>query len=127
MAIWKMGCNWARNPNSFYPFIHDESIVLGYTPIAPIKLDDLVLITSGYLVRAIVQVDQKPRSITASDYRFVTNQYGIEWAPTTIYSKAEWFELPANMQFIYQCQRGAAQVSKQEILDITNEIWNNRN
>lgn len=126
MAIWKFGSNWAGNPNTFYPFIRDESIVIGHVPDAPFKLDDLVLITSGYLVRAIVRVDAKPRSITESDYRFVTNQYGIDWAPTTIYSKADWYELPPTLQFQYRCQRGAAHVAKQEILDITTELWNNR-
>lgn len=126
MAIWKFGCNWAGNANGFYDFIHDEAIVIGHKPHAPFELDDLVLITSGYLVRAILQVDEKPRSITESDYHFVTNQYGIAWATTTIFAKAEWYVLPPNLQFQYRCQRGAAQVGKQEVLDRTNELWNNR-
>ncbi len=126
MAIWKFGCNWSGNANSFYEFIRDERIVIGHIPDASFKLDNLVLITSGYLVRAIVQVDETPRSITESDYRFVTNQYGIEWAKTTIYSKAEWYELPPDLQFQYKCQRGAARVGKREILELTKELWNHR-
>lgn len=123
MSVWKFGCNWANNPNSFYPFIRDESIVIGHVPDAPFKLDDLVLVTSGFLVRAIVQIDETPRSIKESDYHFVNNQYGIEWAPTTIFAKAEWYELPPNLQFRYKMIKGAVQVRKREILDITKSLW----
>lgn len=86
MAIWKFGCNWDRNPNSFYEFVRDESIGIGHISDAPFRLDDLVPITKGQTVLAIVQVDTTPRPITDSDYRFVTRQYGIEWASTTIFA-----------------------------------------
>lgn len=126
MAIWKFGCNWSGNPNDFYEFIRDESIVIGYQPHVPYQMDDLVLVTKGFTVLAIVQVDQNPRPITQSSYRPITEEYGIEWELTTIFAEAEWYELPPNLQFRYRCQRGAAHVGKQEILDATNELWSNR-
>lgn len=126
MAVWKFGCNWAGNPNSFYSFIRDESIVIGHIPDAPFKLDDLVLITKGQTVLAIVQVDSTPQSITESDYRSVTLQYGIEWKRSTIFAKAEWYELPKALQFQYRLVQGACQVRNGNILKATKERWNKR-
>lgn len=126
MAIWKFGCNWSGNPIDFYDFIRDESIVLGYSPEVPYQLDDLVLITKGFQVWAIVQVDETPRPVTESQYVVEMYEHGIEWANTTIFAIAEWYELPTDRQFIYRCQRGAVRVRKQEILDLTAELWNNR-
>ena len=126
MRVWKFGCNWSGNANSFYEFIRDEKIVIGYQPHTPFRLDDMVLVSSGFLVRAIVQVDEAPKSITESDFRFVTNPYGIEWASTTLYAKAEWYELSPNLQFHFRCQQGAVRVRKKEILAQTKELWDRR-
>ena len=56
-----------------------------------------------------LQVDETPRSITVSKYESVPTEYGIEWESTTIYAKADWYELPPNLRFEYRCQQGAVQ------------------
>ena len=126
MDVWKFGCNWGGNENSFYKFIRDESIVIGYRPHVPFRLDDLVLITRGFTVLAMVEVEERPRSITESDYGCVKDHYGIEWSAQTIYARAEWYEFPAKLQFQYRVQRGSAKVGKEEIISRAKELWGGR-
>ena len=61
--IWKHGCNWERSENSFYNFIKGRDITLG-SILFKWKVGDLVLITEGFKVKAIVMVDEKPIKIT---------------------------------------------------------------
>ena len=127
MVIWKFGCNWERNTNSFYEFIHEERIVLGRTNRTPYMVGDLVLITDKFNVLAIAEVKERPKSITKiPNYGFVTNNYGIRFEEATTVAAAEWYELPPNQQFEYKCENGACGVRKADIVQTAEMLWNNR-
>ena len=125
-TIWKFGCNWGGMANpSFYKFIKKHSIVIGRERCRYAK-DDLVVITEGFTVRAIAKVKEEPKSITENpSYAFLQQEYGIDFEDTTIYAKAEWYELPE--VFEYQLQRGAARIRNENVTNQVLELWNSRN
>jgi hypothetical protein len=128
MTIWKFGCNWGgrQNPN-FYEFIETEKIVIGREHFKYAE-GDLVLITVGFTVKAIVKVLEEPQPITVNPNYFVLSEnYNVTWDNQTIFAKAEWYELPEAAIFQYLSQRGSGKVRKLEIKEIAIELWNNRN
>jgi hypothetical protein len=125
MNVWKHGCNWARNPNSFYDFIRDEELVIGDNRHIPFQRDDLVLISEGYTVRAIAKVLADPTPITQyPDYTYLNQRYGIDYVPKTMIARAEWYELPT--PFLYEIERGAHRVKKESILNQAISAWDQR-
>lgn len=125
--IWKFGCNWKAYETSFYNFIKDEQIVIGRENWR-YSVGDLVAITEGFSVKAIVMVEEEPKAITEnSSYKFITEKYNIAYEDATIYAKAEWCQLPEEDIFQYQVQRGAARVRKPDIKETVLELWNRRN
>ena len=122
MAVWKFGCNWEANPNSFYDMIKNDGIVIGRASQTPYEKGDLVLITEGFKVKAIAQVDSDPRPITDYEkYAYVQKKYSIKFDKKTTVSKALWYELPPDQRYEYRCQRGAVRVRNKAVLDRT---WN---
>ncbi|MBS1793287.1 MAG: hypothetical protein JSS81_05505 [Acidobacteria bacterium] len=127
ITIWKFGCNWGgrQNPN-FYEFIQEEKIVIGRERFRYAE-GDLVLITDGFTVKAIVKVLEEPASITTnSKYRVLADTYNVAWDNRTIFAKADWYELPENLIFQYLAQRGSGRVRKREIKEIALNLWNER-
>lgn len=125
--IWKHGCNWEKSPNSYYEFIRNRNIVLGST-LFKWKVGDLVMITEGFKVRAIVLVEEKPVKITEEPkFKFLFEKYRVPFEDWVNYAKAEWCELPKEKVFEYKVQRGAAKVHKEDIKEIVLNLWNNRN
>lgn len=124
--VWKFGCNWKRNPRSFYDFIKGENIVIGRNR-CPYSVGDLVLITHGFTVNAIAKVTSERFSITTKpEYKSLEKEYSIDYESSTFFANADWYELKGK-SFQYQMQRGAVRVRKPEIIKHTFELWNNQN
>lgn len=93
--IWKHGCTWWSSKNkSVYNFMKHEQIVIG-SDRCKFVINDLVILTEGFTVRAIVQVKDKPIKITENTkYSFLPNEYKIPFDNSVNYAKADWYELP---------------------------------
>ena len=127
IGIWKHGCNWEYSKNSFYNFIKARDITLG-SNLFKWKVGDLVLITEGFKVKAIVMVDEKPIKITENpEFKLLFDKYKVPFEDWVNFAKAEWYELPEDKVFEYKVQRGAAKVHKPDIKKKVLELWNNRN
>ena len=125
--IWKHGCNWNSSKNSYQNFINRKQIVLGST-LFKWKAGDLVMITEGFKVKAIVMVNEKPITITENPaYKFLFDEYKVPFENWVNYAEAEWYELPKDEVFEYKVQRGAAKVHKSDIKKRVLELWDNRN
>jgi hypothetical protein len=125
--IWKHGCNWNYSKNSFYHFIKRKQIVLGST-LFKWKVGDLVLITEGFKVKAIVMVNERPIKITENpEFKSLFEEYKVPFEDWVNYAEAEWYELPKEKVFEYKVQRGAAKVRKENIKKKVLELWNGRN
>ena len=127
MRIWKFGCNWGgrQNPN-FYEFIETERIVIGREQFRYAE-GDLVLITNGFIVRAIAKVKEEPQPITDNpDYFVLSENYNVTWDNQTIFARADWYQLPKDEIFKYKVQRGAAEVCQPNTIEIALELWNSR-
>ncbi len=125
--IWKHGCNWEKSENSFYNFIKDRDITLGST-LFKWKVGDLVMVTKGFKVKAIVMVEEKPMRITENpQFKFLFEQYKVPFENWVNYAKAEWYELPEDKVFEYKVQRGAAKVRKPGTKEQVLKLWNERN
>lgn len=124
--IWKHGCNWNYSKNSYYNFIKRKQIVLG-SSLFKWKAGDLVMITEGFKVKAIIMIDEKPITITENpELKFLFDEYKVPFEDWVNYAKAEWYELPDDEVFEYAVQRGAAKVHKPDIKDKVLELWENR-
>lgn len=124
--VWKFGCNWAGNPRSFYDFIKGKNIVIGRTRCL-YSVGDLVLITEGFKVKAIAKVNSQRYEITSKpEYRFLEEEYSIDYSEFTFFAKAEWYELPKDRIYQYRMQKGAVRVHKPETIKKTLELWSNR-
>ncbi len=125
--IWKHGCNWERSENSYYNFIKDRNLVLGST-LFKWKVSDLVLITEGFKVKAIIKVNEKPIKITEKpEFRILFSKYKVPFEDWVNFAKAEWYELPEDKIFEYKVQRGAAKVHKEDIKEKVFKLWKSRN
>jgi predicted ATPase len=126
ISIWKLGCNWGSGAPSFYEFIKKESIVIG-TESFNYREGDLVLITEGFTVYAIAKIVESPTKITdEKKYQEPCDDYEIDYNSSITYAKAEWYELPKTEIFIYQLQSGIRKVHKQDVIEKTINIWENR-
>lgn len=125
--IWKHGCNWNSSKNSYYNFIKHRQIVLG-SNLFKWKAGDLVMITEGYRVKAIVIVDEKPNKITTNpEYKFLFDEHKVPFEDWVNFAEAEWYELPEEKVFEYKVQRGAAKVQKPDTKEQVLKLWNERN
>lgn len=126
--VCKFGCNWAGCEQSFYDFIKKEKIVIGRTPL-PYNVGDLILITEGFTVKAIAKVTSQLYEITTKpEYKFVNEEFCIDYDEFTFFANAEWYELPPEGAiFEYRLQRGYANVRNPQIIQKTFQLWNNRN
>ncbi|MBK8467561.1 MAG: hypothetical protein IPL32_17230 [Chloracidobacterium sp.] len=124
MAVWKFGVHFGGGNNpSHYDFIKEEGIAIGHRPHAPFSNGDLVIITDGFTVKAIVGIVEEPWPITDKPgYAFVEEAYNITYGPDTIVAKAEWYDFP----FWYQLVRAGNQVHDPERIRVIENIWNNR-
>jgi len=124
--IWKHGCNWERSENSFYNFIKGRDITLG-SILFKWKVGDLVLITEGFKVKAIVMVGERPVKITENpEFKFLFDKYKVPFEDWVNYAEAEWYELPKDKVFEYKVQRGAAKVHKSDIKEKVLKLWSDR-
>jgi hypothetical protein len=126
--IWKWGSHWGgKNNPSHYGFMNDEGIIIGIDRFR-YSDGDLVVITNGFLVKAIAMIEEEPKAITTNPaYSFVKNKYNIDYEDWVNYAKAEWFELPKEKVFEYKVQRGAGTVHKADVKETIIKLWNNRN
>src|SRR5690348_10176790 len=108
--VWKFGCNWAGCERSFYEFIKDNEVVIGYDKFK-YDIGDLVVISEGHTVKAIAKVLGERVPITSKpEYKFLEKDYRIDYKDWTYLSNAEWYELPKNEIFKYKVQRGGARI-----------------
>lgn len=125
--IWKHGCNWNRSKKSYYDFVKNKQIVFGSDKFK-FDVGDLVMITEGFKVKAIVMVEKEPKPITENrEYEILFEEYKIPFEDWVNYAHADWYELPEDEVFEYAVQRGAAKVRKSNIKDKVAELWENRN
>jgi predicted ATPase len=126
IKVWKLGCNWGRGRKSFYEFIKQEEIVLGYYT-KRYDIGDLVLITEGFTVYAIARVLDLPKPITTNEnFEVQLTYYDIPFEESIIYAAAEWYVLPETQIFVYQLQQGIVQVRKREIFEKALNLWKSR-
>jgi hypothetical protein len=122
------GVNWGGRQNpSFYDFARDNQIVIGIEKFR-YAVNDLVIITDGFTVKAITKVLEEPRPLVENtDYYVLFEKYNVHFEDWVIYAKAEWYEL--NKADFFQCkiQRGAGRVNHPETRARILELWNNRN
>ncbi|HTD98357.1 MAG TPA: AAA family ATPase [Mucilaginibacter sp.] len=125
MTIWKLGCHWGSNTPSFYEFIKTEKIVIGHTSRS-YNVSDIVIITEGHNVKAIVQLLEIPKSVTSiPSYKEIFEKLEIEYIGEVTYAKADWFELPKKDQFTYQLTAGIRKVQMPEINKRVLALWKN--
>ena len=128
-AIWKFGTNWDGNENSFYEFIRDRNLVIGTSDEVPYRPNDIVLIASGFTVRALARVENTPRSITERpDLASRLVQFGIPQDEVRVtFADAMWIELKDNEQFRYLCQQGAVRVHHAQTLAMVESLIKEKN
>ena len=92
------------------------------------NVGDLILITEGFTVKAIVKVTSQRYEITTkAEYEFVNEAFCVDYNELTFFANAEWYELAEDEVFQYRLQQGYANVQKKLIREQTFELWNNRN
>lgn len=124
--IWKLGCNWGRNRPDFFNFIKEKKIVLGAS-VKKYSVDDLVIITSGFTVKAIARIINNPQPVTlVPEFKTPFKQYEIDYDEEVIFSNAEWFVLKNEEQFLYKLQQGITKVQDKEIQQRVLELWQHR-
>ncbi|NPA37059.1 MAG: hypothetical protein GXO47_09445, partial [Chlorobi bacterium] len=64
MEIYKLGCNWGKGKPSFYNYIKENKVVIGVSN-KRYSIGDLILITEGFTVYAIVVVTSKWKTVTS--------------------------------------------------------------
>lgn len=126
-TMWKMGTNWSgRQSPSFYNFVRDKGIVIGSEKFR-YSIDDLVIVTDGFTVKAIAKVEDEPKPLVDNtDYYILFEKYNVEFEDWVIYAKAEWYELKREDFFQYKVQRGGGRVNKADIREKVLELWKDR-
>lgn len=126
--IWKMGIHWGGRQNaSHYNYVRSRNIVLGIEK-CKYSSGDLVLITDGFKVIAIVWVQDEPKRLkTNPAYSELFEKYGVHREDWVTYANAEWLELQTHQVFQYRSQRGAGAVNLREVKDEAFRLWNSRN
>jgi hypothetical protein len=124
MTVWKFGCNWDGNPNSFFEYIKNEEIVIGYAPDTPFQVGDLILITEGYAVLAIAQVLTEPQPLALQSNYAMLTEFGVEMGRQSIFSHAEWLMVEP---FEHRLRQGAAEIHQPATLAHVRALWEKRN
>jgi 5-methylcytosine-specific restriction endonuclease McrBC GTP-binding regulatory subunit McrB len=125
--IWKLGCLWDSGKPSFYEYIKEQQIVICVSN-KEYDASDLIVITEGYQVKAIAQVLEAPKPVTSNpDLQSGFKKYEIEYSESTLFAKAEWYELAQEERFQYRLQQGISKVQDVEIQNTARKLWNERN
>lgn len=124
--VWKLGCNWGSGEPSFYELIKKEKVVLGIEQKGVYQINDLILITEGFTVRAIGQIkDGKARKLTGALLNKFS-EYNVYPSDNIFYKKIEFYELSPSLIFNYELQQGIIRVRSFSVLRKTDNLWNNR-
>jgi hypothetical protein len=127
MKIWKWGVNYGgRNNPDHYELLHTRGIVLGRVERCNYEEGDLVAVTSGHMIRAIVRVTGTPVPITnRPDLEAPALEHNIEFIDDTVWVAGEWTELdvPINLPI----RAGNRRVRKPELVEKVVNSWNEAN
>lgn len=124
MAYWKWGVHFAGAASDHYRFMRNEDIIIGHAPHTPYQVDDLVVVTDGFAVKAIARVAGAPQPITnfpQHEAECLAN--GIAFVATTIVADAEWDDYA----FRYPLVRAGNQIHDLERIRMIRAIWDQRN
>lgn len=92
IRYWKFGVHYG-GPEfpDHYPFIFQEQIVIGRWECTPFCAGDLLAVTNGFELLAVVRVAEHARRITERpEYRFIQSRYNIPFEPNTIFARGDW-------------------------------------
>jgi hypothetical protein len=128
LSYWKFGCKWDGGA-SFYDVIKRREIVIGvpdeFIEGSLFEEGTYILITEGFLVKAIAKVLEPPRRVITdngvlSDLKEYIPPQALNERVT--FAKAEWRELTESEQFQYKVQRGMCRINKEDIIKKVNDI-----
>ena len=123
MNIHKLGCNWGQGKPDFYALIKNKKIAIS-VPDKRYSVGDLVLITNGFTVKAIVKIISKPQPVTDNpDLKNDFDNYEIEYEEWVEVYQGIWYELEKGERFKYKLQTGIVQIQKPEIKEKAIEIY----
>lgn len=125
-AIWKLGCRWGSGMPSFSDLLLDEAIVIGTTDMR-YHINDLVLISDGFLVFALAKLTSAMKPVTETErLKSSFQRYAIPYEANILVAKAEIYVLPKRETFIYQLQQGIRRVRAHAVVTRALNIWENR-
>ena len=127
MTIWKWGVNYGgRNNPDHYDLLHTRGIVLGRVERCNYQVGDLVAVTSGFNVRAIVSVTGEPQPITnRPELEATALEHNIEFIDNTVWAPCEWRELDEPIRL--PIQAGNRQVRNPKLVGKVVNRWNEMN
>lgn len=126
MDIFKLGCNWGKGQPDYYDMIREHSIIIT-VPDYLCSVGDLIVVTSGYRVRAIAQVTSAPVPVTRMrELMAPFAAHNIDYRDSVLVANADWYALPADKEFEYRLQQGIVRVQDQNVRRKVVELWNER-
>ncbi len=123
--VWKLGTKWGKGAPDFYDLVKTNSIVIGVN--GKHRPGDLVIITTGHTVYAIMKVIEQPRRVTElPEWQDEFDDYEIEFEDFVNVAKGEWYELEPDDIFSYELVQGICEVQQKAIKDKAIGLWNDR-